>query len=324
MTATPLDSGKVAFDRIAQVRILVIGDIMLDVDRVGEATRISPEAPVPVLLNPRTEYRLGGAGAVAAMCAALGARVILIGVLGQDSSGIAVRTIVGSASVHLQAAIDPFRPTTTKERICGVSGGRHRQQLGRLDAECTDCISGDTETLICDTITDQLAALPDVIIVSDYGKGVCTEEVISRVRTSGLPVIVDPPKNSNWISDYFGVTCVVPNRYESDGCTASQLRPHVYADAVIVKLDEDGCDVAVRDPASNADISITAKIPSRARAVHDVTSAGDQFIATLACARAAGMDWIAAAELANQAAGLQVERHGCQPVTAQELELVNS
>jgi rfaE bifunctional protein kinase chain/domain len=308
-------------NRIAGVRILVIGDIMLDIYRVGEATRISPEAPVPILLNPTTEYRLGGAGAVAAMCAALGADVHLVGLLGEDRHGQIVRTLVGPARVQLSSVIVTGRPTTTKERICGVASGRHRQQLGRIDYESTAPLDGEVERELRRWTQDAIRANPEIILISDYGKGVCTDRVIADLRESIHKAIVDPQKafvfEPRKSSQYIGASCVVPNRSESGGLSARQLRRHLATDAAIVKLDQDGCTLATYDVVNQA--WREASIPSQARSVHDVTGAGDQFLATLGCARAAGADWHTAATLANTAAGLQVERHGCVPVTMDEL-----
>jgi len=303
-------------DRFRGVEILVIGDIMLDVDRVGDVTRISPEAPVPILLNPVTQHRLGGAGAVAAMCAALGAKVTLIGVIGEDRHGLIVRTLVGPAGVSLMAIIDPSRPTTTKERICGIASGRHRQQLSRLDHESTEPLSREIDDLLLQAVSQYLDnAGPRVILLSDYNKGTCSKGVVWELEDHDVlrRTIVDPPKTNWWHEKYSGIECVVPNRHESQGCSARSLCTHLGTTAVIVKRDEDGCELAY--PGSPDPVSIS----SQARAVHDVTGAGDQFLATLGCARAAGLDWLESARLANCAAGLQVERHGCVPVTIDDL-----
>ena len=292
--------------QIAGVRILVVGDVMLDVYRIATATRISPEAPVPVLLNPETEHRLGGAGAVAAMCQALGATVGLIGCIGFDLAGEHVRGLCGLQGIgdRLFNVAAP-RPTTTKERICGVASGRHRQQLGRIDTECTDPISNGTATAIAELIGR--LEKPDAIIIADYAKGVCVDKIIQACRDTEAPVFVDPPRDMDW-QKYYGASCVVPNREEAGGKSGYDLCRQVNCQAVVVKLDEDGCELAQRHQPAE-------RFPSRPRAVHDVTGAGDQFIATLACARAAGLDWADATQLANTAAGLQVERHGCVPVT---------
>ena len=289
--------------------IVVVGDVMLDVYRVGSAVRISPEAPVPVLLNPTVEYRLGGAGAVAAMCKALGADVTLIGVIGCDRNGEIVRELVEALGIVCKLSMSPApRPTTTKERICGVASGRHRQQLARVDTESTQPISRAEAAGLAGLIQ---SAVPDVVILSDYRKGVCVESIVSACCATKAPVFVDPARGVD-LDKYLGLACIVPNREEAGSKSARNLMRQLHTQAVVVKLDQDGCELATLHHARQT-------FPARARVVHDVTGAGDQFIATLTCARAAGIDWPEATELANAAAGLQVERHGCVPVTAAEL-----
>lgn len=292
------------------LRILVCGDVMLDVYRIGMASRISPEAPVPILLNPVTEYRLGGAGAVAAMCRALGADVILIGVIGCDRNGEIVRELAESLGIACKLSNSPFpRPTTAKERICAVASGRHRQQLGRIDTEYTVPIGTGEAVALSDMISGEAV---DLIILADYAKGVCTDRVIQACRNTDAPVFVDPPKGVDW-TKYYGVECVVPNRQEAAHKTARDLCRQVQTKAAVVKLDEEGCELATQGG------WVVERYPARARSIHDVTSCGDQFVATLACARASGLDWSEAAELANAAAGLQAGRHGATPVTTAEL-----
>ncbi|MES2793805.1 MAG: PfkB family carbohydrate kinase [Planctomycetota bacterium] len=299
-----------ALNRIPSQRILVVGDLMLDVYRVARATRISPEAPVPVLLNPMTECRLGGAGAVAAMCAALGAQTAVLGVTGQNRSGEQIYEILTGLGVTCLAVVDSTRPTTTKERICGVASGRHRQQLARMDTESTVPLDADLSSRLAGIIAEAAQnILFDAIIIADYAKGVCTDRIIQACRDTGVPVFVDPPKGVDW-PKYYGVECVVPNREEAAGKSARDLCRQLQSQAAVVKLDQDGCELACRSWQVKT-------FPARTRAVHDVTGAGDQFIAVLACARAVGLDWPTATQLANAAAGLQVERHGCIPVQIQ-------
>ncbi|MDB5384764.1 MAG: D-heptose-phosphate adenylyltransferase [Planctomycetaceae bacterium] len=307
-------------ERFHNVKVLVLGDLILDVYHVGNASRISPEAPIPILLNPTTEYRLGGAAAVAAMCAALGANVSLVGVTGADRNGTTVRTLAELAGVSLVATVDSTRPTTTKERICGIASGRHRQQLGRMDHESTEPLNRVTEASLCEIIHGALDCNPDIILVSDYGKGVCGETIVLQLQSVFQKVIVDPPKVSGWFEKYKGVSCVVPNRQEAAGYSARQIQIRLGSDAVVVKLDEEGCELCCYDAPHDAYSG--AHIPTQSKAVHDVTGAGDQFLATLGCARAVGVEWFAAAQLANRTAGVQVERHGCVPVTPGELSAI--
>lgn len=297
-----------ALNNLPSKRILVVGDVMLDIYKVATATRISPEAPVPVLLNPQTEYRLGGAGAVAAMCRALGAQVDLVACVGLDRAGERVRNIVEATGIGCKLFSLPApRPTTTKERICGVASGRHRQQLARVDTECTDAIPNEVAVAMGQLISDQK---PDAIIIADYAKGVCVDKIIQSCNAK-FPIFVDPPKGFDW-TRFYGVACIIPNREEATGRTARDLRRQLHTQAVIVKLDEDGCELSYYP-------HHVQRFPARTRDVHDVTGAGDQFIAALVCARAVGLDWLPSTHLANAAAGLQVERHGCVPVTLDEL-----
>ncbi len=301
--------------RMRGVKVLVVGDVMLDVYRIGLATRISPEAPVPVLLNPTTEYRLGGAAAVAAMCAALGAEVCLVGVVGADASGREVLKQLDEAGVQFIGEACSMRVTTTKERICGVSGGRHRQQLGRIDCEDDGPLSKDVLLKLCNTISGIAGDPPDVVLVSDYAKGVVSSEVATACHDLCGLTIADPPRGGDWNKyEYFG--CVVPNREEAGGQSAGQIRRALCTQAAIVKLDQEGCELDAGDLNGH---SLT--LVARSRAVHDVTGAGDQFLAVLGCVKALGRSWRDAAELANIAAGLQVERHGCVPVTLEEFSI---
>lgn len=295
-------------------RILVVGDVMLDHYRIADATRISPEAPVPVLLNPRDEYRLGGAGAVAAMCAALGANVCLISVTGPDADSNRLNYLLEQANAGPYLIGEPGRVTTVKERICGVASGRHRQQLARIDSETTHPICADLSARIAGMICDMTGHV-DLIIVADYDKGIMTPQVAQACIAAG-PCIVDPPRNNGW-HKYRGAACLVPNRQEANGSTPLDLVTEYQLQAAVVKLDQDGCRL------QDDQLPMVRAIHANARAVHDVTGAGDQFIATLGCARAVGAGWFDAAQLANKAAGLQVERHGCIPITISDLAKVN-
>lgn len=294
-------------------RILVVGDIMLDHYIYGRVERISPEAPVPVLTLEREEYRLGGAGAVAAMCHALGAHVSIAGVVGCDQPGEKVcdllRGVIGLDSAWV--SLDSSRPTTTKTRIIGIASGRHRQQVARIDNESVAPFIGSG--------TAGVSGLYDCVIVSDYAKGFCTPETLSGLQRFG-PVIVDPPNTTDWRRKYVGVgACFVPNRSEAGNtqsteqarAVAAEIRETLTAEAVVVKLDADGCVLATKESA--------VAMPTVSRQVIDVCGAGDQFVSVLAFARANGLTWVDACQFANVAAGLQCARFGCDPVYWDEL-----
>lgn len=296
--------------RFSQSKILVIGDVMLDHYRIAEATRISPEAPVPILLNPRDEFRLGGAAAVAAMSASLGAETTLIGLLGDDPAGDRVVNLLQELGVTWGGVVSS-RPTTTKERIVAVASGRHRQQLGRIDRESLDT----ADPVAINRLIQRLGDVPDpdVILISDYGKGVCQAELIRVIRHESCPVLVDPPRHGDW-GVYQGVTALIPNRQEAAGRTALRLLHGFDLRACVIKLDEQGAELAVAAGDS------VWHIPTSARRVYDVTGAGDQFLAMLGLALVAtNEDWRESVNWANLAAGLQVERHGCVPVTIDDL-----
>lgn len=300
-------------ERFRGVRVLVIGDVMLDIYRVGNATRISPEAPVPVLLNPSTEYRLGGAASVAAMCAALGADVSLVGVVGNDPNGERLVSMLVAAGITWRGITDRTRCSTTKERICAIASGRHRQQLGRLDTEDTGPLDVRVLAMLDGETTSAMGGRPDIVLISDYAKGVCALEIVANPLSWAVETIVDPPHAGDW-NKYRGAACMVPNREESQQSPPSLLANKYDLEACVIKLDEEGCRLH-----DNTTLT-TQPILSRARAVHDVTGAGDEFLAVLGLARAVGTSWLNAATLANTAAGLQVERHGCDPVTIEGLK----
>jgi D-beta-D-heptose 7-phosphate kinase/D-beta-D-heptose 1-phosphate adenosyltransferase len=295
-------------------RILVVGDVMLDHDCLGLAERISPEAPVPILRHQRDDYRLGGAAAVAAMCAALGAEVQLVGVAGRDSAAAILARLLHEAGVRNGIGSIADRPTTVKQRIIGIASGRHRQMLARIDSEVT-------EPLAVAASSGLFASLcwpeTDLILISDYAKGLCTPAIVAACQARGVPILVDPPREGDW-EKYHGVACLVPNRHEAGIVEADEARHVARAlcrkydlEAAVIKLDEEG--------ALLADAEGVRRFPARVRTLHDVTGAGDQFLATLGYARARGCNWAAAVIEANVAAGLQCERHGCIPVTPEEV-----
>jgi D-beta-D-heptose 7-phosphate kinase/D-beta-D-heptose 1-phosphate adenosyltransferase len=268
-----------------------------------------------VLRFEREEYRLGGAGAVAAMCRALGAEVTLLGIGGEDDAGDQVRELLRGSGIRSRL-IDDGRPTTLKERIVGVASGRHFQQLARIDREACQPL---THAVCRESVIPRIAAADfDIVLVSDYAKGVCTPAVLASLRSCGRPVIADPCRGGDW-RKYRRCAALVPNRVEAGfesgddhGEAACAIARRLGLAAVVVKLDEEGCVLAER--------GVTEHFPTRAREVHDVCGAGDQFLAVLGVARAGGADWREAVERANVAAGLQVERRGCVPVTTEELE----
>ncbi len=308
-------------------KILVVGDFMLDVYVYGDAVRISPEAPVPILKVTETESCCGGAASVAADIAALGAVPICIGIVGQDANGDLLKKQLTAVGADISGLIEaPGRPTTTKQRLIGLAQHRHRQQLMRIDQESTDPLPED----LCREILQKYrVALDqvDIVCLQDYDKGVLPLEVcremIRLAKGAGLRVLVDPAHNHDY-SKYAGATLLTPNRCDASTAIGSEVRTTTDAagaaermaqslslEALVITLDRDGAYLFAND--------VREIIPARPRNVYDVTGAGDIVLATLAVSLAADSDYLTAAHLANIAAGIEVEKFGATPVTVSEM-----
>jgi D-beta-D-heptose 7-phosphate kinase/D-beta-D-heptose 1-phosphate adenosyltransferase len=314
--------------RLGQPRVLVIGDLMLDRYVWGDAERISQEAPVILLHADRREERLGGASSVATLLRALGARVSLAGVVGGDADGARLRRMLLDQGIDDESVLnDPERPTTVKERYIGRAQHRHPQQMIRVDYETRAPLGAPREGDLLQAITRQLRRA-DVVLVSDYDKGVCGPGVLSAViaaaRGLGLRVVADPIRSSDY-RKYHGCAALTPNRLEAGlatGCTissnaealaaADRLRERLDLEAAIVTLDKEGMAL------SHAD-GRRCVFPTRPRQVYDITGAGDMVLAVLGMALAAGADYDPAIRLANVAGGLEVERIGVATVTREEI-----
>lgn len=300
--------------------IVVVGDVMLDVTIHGEVTRISPEAPVPVVKRQRVEEVLGGAGNVAANIAAMGAPVKLISVVGDDDAAHRMRQACYAAGVGCYLHHDRARPTTSKTRI--VSGGH---QMIRMDEESTAPIARDVEDKIISQVTHALEGAA-VLVISDYAKGVLTERVLQEIITAAsekVLVVVDP-KHSNW-SRYEGADVIKPNAGELAAAAGKPTGTECevesagywmlagYSVGVIVcTRAEDGATL-IRDGVD------ALHVRGEKRKVRDVQGAGDTALAGLAVALAAGLDLEAATELAVHASGLAVERPGTAVVGKHDL-----
>lgn len=305
-------------DRFAGLRIWVVGDLMLDEYVMGAVERISPEAPVPVVRVRDTEHRLGGAANVARQVAALGAEVTLAGVIGEDAAGDDFLRLCAVSNIDTRAVVRvPERRTTRKLRVLG-----HSQQLLRLDWEDARPCAPQISVRMISKLTD--GARPDAIILSDYAKGVLTPEAIASVtglRGTG-PVVVDPKHRD--FTRYRGATNITPNLRELETAAGRRLdaddtadiaaaaRPLAEAaglDAIVVTLGDRGMLVV---PVHGAD----TVVPAIQRAVYDVTGAGDTAISVLTLALAAQAPLLAAAQLANAAAGVSVGQIGAVAVDA--------
>jgi D-beta-D-heptose 7-phosphate kinase/D-beta-D-heptose 1-phosphate adenosyltransferase len=314
--------------RLGQPRVLVIGDLMLDRYIWGDAARISQEAPVILLHADRREERLGGASSVATLLRALGARVSLAGVVGADADGGQLRRMLLDQGIDDESVIgDPDRPTTVKERYIGRAQHRHPQQMIRVDYETRSPLSAPRERELLHAITLQLRRA-DVVLVSDYDKGVCSAgllaTVISGARALGVRVVADPIRGHDY-RKYHGCSAVTPNRLEAGLATsrtitttnealsaADSLRESLDLEAAVVTLDKEGMALSHSD-------GRRAIFPTRPRQVYDITGAGDMVLAVLGMALAAGADYDPAIRLANVAGGLEVERIGVATVSREEI-----
>jgi len=314
--------------RLGHPRVLVVGDVMLDRYVWGNAERISQEAPVILLRADTREERLGGASSVATMLQALGARTSLVGVVGRDSDGLQSRRILDDLGIDAAGVVaDPTRPTTVKERYIGRAQARHPQQMIRVDYENRAPLEAAVEADLA-AVLDAKLRDADIVLVSDYDKGVCTPGLlaglVAAAKKRGVRVIADPIRGGDY-AKYAGCSAMTPNRLEAGLATgrtietvadafrsAADLRDRLGLEAGLVTLDKDGIALAHRD-------GRTALFPTRPRQVYDITGAGDMVMATLGLALAAGADYDPAVRLANVAGGLEVEKIGVATVTRDEI-----
>ena len=314
-------------EQSARPRILLLGDLMLDRYLWGDVERISPEAPIPVLRVGRQEHRLGGAGSVASMLAALQAEPVLAALTGDDAEGRIVRRLLEEIGVDGRCVLtDPARVTTLKERLLGRSQQRFPHHMMRVDRENEEPISSElAEELLC-LIRERLDHI-GLVVVSDYNKGVCAGDMIPRVielaRSAGVRVLADPVRGADY-GRYAGCACITPNRMEAGLATGMKIATpqagleaagrllQFGVEAAAVTLDRDG--IAWADRRGNSRL-----FPGRPRQVADITGAGDMVLSALAYALAADADYPTAIELANLAGGLEVERLGVVPLSRREL-----
>ncbi len=308
--------------RLAGRVVLIVGDLMLDHFVVGRVERISPEAPVPVVQFDREDYRLGGAANVAHNVAALGGRVEMVGVAGDDADGARLRGALEGLGVGTSGLVtDAARRTTRKLRVVT----QRNQQVARVDYEDDREIEGAVEAAVVGRI-EALAAAAGAILVSDYLKGVVSRGVaaaaIAAARRRGIPVLVDPKVPH--VGYYRGASLVTPNHHEAEAVTHMRIRTSGEAIAAAHRFRElAGCDAVLL---TRGEQGMTlhapegdAELEAEAREVSDVTGAGDTVIATMTLALAAGASLVDAARLANRAAGLVVGKFGPATVTPQEL-----
>jgi rfaE bifunctional protein kinase chain/domain len=314
VTAAPVFSPALA-PVLDSVRILVVGDVMLDRYWFGEVARISPEAPVPIVRIERREERLGGAANVARNAAALGAYTGLLGVVGDDEAGGHVERMLGEGGIHSYLQRDPAISTIIKLRVIG-----RQQQMLRIDFE--DAPSG---TVLRDKLIQFNALLPDydVIILSDYAKGslVNVADMIKSARAAGKIVMVDPKGDD--FARYAGASVLTPNKSElrhivgnwssEEQLTAKaqQMRRELSLDALLLTRSEEGMTLYTEHEVRH--------MHAAAREVFDVSGAGDTVIATMAAMLGAGLGLWNAVQIANRAGGIVVGKLGTATVTREEL-----
>ncbi len=309
-------------------RVLLVGDLILDRYVYGDAERISPEAPVPVLRVVETHDAVGGSGNVAACLRALGCEVSCCGVTGADAHGETLRPLLENLGVDTSGvAIDENRPTTTKTRMVGLAQHRHRQQLLRVDEEDASPLLAAAAQALLDKVLARIDSC-DVVCLEDYDKGVVSEavaqKIIAKAQKAGKPVLVDPARLDNY-TRYRGADVITPNRDELSIAVGRRLRSidevaegaaSLLVDygfgAVIATVDRDGSVVVKKGEKP-------IHLPTVPRSVYDNTGAGDAVLSMLAGAIACGADLKDAAKLANIAGGLEVEKFGCVPISANEI-----
>lgn len=306
-----------------RVRVLVIGDLMLDRYIWGQVERISPEAPVPVVRVTRESLHAGGAGNVAANIRSLGGAVITCGVIGRDQAGRRLQQELISLGVDTKGIVASRATTTTsKTRIIA-----HSQQVVRLDREQSETLDTRVRAQVRRFIHQRVREC-DVVVVSDYGKGVIDAELLTQLaklrERHGFLYVIDP-KRRNY-AHYRGATLVKPNREEAGQATGLDIRTEEslqqagtqlldlwQAEAVLVSRSEAGMSLFKRGMA-------VQHFPTTAREIFDVTGAGDTVLATCALALGAGATLEDATILANHAAGIVVEKVGTATVTPSELK----
>lgn len=303
------------------LHVLVVGDVMLDRFVVGHVTRLSQEAPVPIVRFQSEHTRLGGAANVAHNLAALGARVSLVGIVGIDRAAEGLRHQLVRSGISTDGLVeDPDRPTSEKVRIVT----QRNQQVARIDYEEDADAGGELEQRIIDSI-DRVGNDAAVLLVSDYLKGAITRSVVQALvarKARGTPLLVDP--KIPHLGYYAGATIVTPNHLEAEAAThrrirsdeeareaALDFRARAQSDAALITRGEHG--MWLSSPGAEGAIS------SVAREISDVTGAGDTVVAALALALAAHATLAEAAVLANHAAGVVVGKFGPATLTPEEL-----
>jgi rfaE bifunctional protein kinase chain/domain len=325
-------SSRLPFDVLpwSNPKVCVIGDVMVDAYMWGRVTRVSPEAPVPVVEVDRREQRVGGAGNVVKNLEALGAEVDVISVVGDDMAGQELTRLLATlCTPHL--VVDGSRPTTVKTRV--ISGGHH---VVRVDEESTRPLSSSLAQHVLDSLRALLMGPvpPDVVVIEDYDKGLMTLEVIEGVlrecEAAGVPVAVDPKlkhfsayrgvalfkPNLKELNEGLGLTTPVhPTNREAMECAVETLMDRLQCERLMVTLSEHGTWMHAPSEGIHH-----AHVPAVQREIMDVSGAGDTVISVAAMLLASGADAVSLAAVANLAGGWVCERVGVVPIPRQALE----
>lgn len=308
--------------------VLVIGDLMLDEYVYGEASRLSPEAPVPVIEYRVSEFRLGGAGNVAANIKALGGNPILISATGDDPDGELLTSSIWSSGINPKRVIaSGVRQTTHKTRLIA-----NKQQIARLDKEWIMPLDALAEENLIGIVDDALLnENPAAIIISDYAKGVVTKHLFESITlaaaTYAVPVFLDPKISQAEIYHY--VTVITPNEREAEGLSGIKIDDQISLEIAGKRLlSLYGCRYVLITRGSQGmtlflEDGYMLTLPTVAKAVFDVSGAGDTVIAALALAYTSGVSMVDAAHFANKAAGIVVGKPGTAVATREEMEKFN-
>jgi len=310
-------------ERFKKTTLLVVGDIMIDEFIWGTVTRISPEAPVPVVAVTRENLLLGGAANVVHNVHSLGGRVLLAGLIGDDRMGEKIKKLLTEQKIDSEGlVVQAGRPTIVKTRVIA-----HSQQVVRFDRESRESISAQSQEMLLGYL-DKSWGQVDGIIVSDYGKGLITpslmEFIMQRKKKEVKLVAVDPKMNN--FNLYAGATVVTPNRQEAEAAAGKEIKDEASlmevgrillerfaSQAILITRGEEGMVLFER----GGDV---INVPTVAKEVYDVTGAGDTVISALTLALASGHDFPTAAVVANYAAGIVVGKVGTATVTPEELK----
>jgi D-beta-D-heptose 7-phosphate kinase/D-beta-D-heptose 1-phosphate adenosyltransferase len=308
--------------------VLLVGDFMLDSYLFGTVSRISPEAPVPILKVDSCEKRPGGAGSVAMDLLHLGAKVTCLGVVGDDNNANILREELAKLQIDVTGLLTvDDRPTTSKQRIIGLAQFHHHQQIIRIDDERTAPLGDKANSLLIQMFKERLSAC-QIVCLQDYKKGVFSAQVCQHIidfaEKAGKRVLVDPGPGINW-EKYRGASLIKPNRNEANEATGFYISTIVDAEKaahliqekygikkVVITLDKDGAYLKEQNQPGR-------HYPAKTKDVYDITGAGDIVLATLTVCLAAGCDCDIAIRISNIAAGIEIGKLGSASISKNEI-----